>query len=84
MGVSGFYVALIHPFCVDFGRIGLYWMLFAKIFSAAMLYLVSALHVMLKMLFLLICLCKKSLIRDFWLNLHGISMQRAHGTNFDC
>lgn len=56
MGVSGFYVALIHPFCVDFGRIGLYWMLFAKIFSAAMLYLVSALHVMLKMLFLLICL----------------------------
>lgn len=32
MGVSGFYVALIHPFCVDFGRIGLHWMLFAKKF----------------------------------------------------
>lgn len=51
MGVSGFYVALIHPFCVDFGRIGLYWMLFAKIFSAAMLYLVSALLVMLRCFF---------------------------------
>lgn len=51
MGVSGFYVALIHPFCVDFGRIGLHWMLLAKIFSAAMLYLVSALHVMLRCFF---------------------------------
>lgn len=51
MGVSGFYVALIHPFCVDFVWIGLHWMLFAKIFSAAMLYLVSALHVMLRCFF---------------------------------
>lgn len=65
MGVSGFYVALIHPFCVDFGRIGLHWMLFAKKNFCGNVIPCFCLACYVKMLFLLICLCKKSLIRDF-------------------